>query len=322
MISNKTDIIRGKANRGAHKTMIHKKCLNLFGTKNIDMTNRNLIRFDWAIKRLLRNKADFSVLEGFLSELLKEDICIENILESESNQQIESDKFNRVDILVKNSKDEFVIIEIQNQNEYDYFHRMVYGTSKVISEYISVGQPYISIKKVYSINIVYFDLGQGDDYVYHGRTDFKGIHKSDNLILSAKQTELLGGKIDPFQIFPEYYVIKVNKFDDVAKDTLDEWIYYLKNNEIKDEFTAKGINKAKELWRVDKLSEDEQKNYFRHIEDLRYGASMAWTMKVDAEDRVKKQKAIEIARTLLEKGISKDIIKESTGLSDSEIDEI
>ncbi|MCW3808033.1 hypothetical protein [Plebeiibacterium marinum] len=204
------------------------------------MTNRNLIRFDWAIKRLLRNKADFYVLEGFLSELLKEDISIENILESESNQQIESDKFNRVDILK----------------------------------------------------------------------------------LSAKQTELLGGKIEPFQIFPEYYVIKVNKFDDVAKDTLDEWIYYLKNNEIKDEFTAKGIEKAKELWRVDKLSEDEQKNYFRHIEDLRYGASMAWTMKVDAEDRVKKQKAIEIARTLLEKGISKDIIKDSTGLSDSEIDEL
>ena len=286
------------------------------------MTNRNLIRFDWAIKRLLRNKADFYVLEGFLSELLKEDISIENILESESNQQIESDKFNRVDILVKNSKDEFVIIEIQNQNEYDYFHRMVYGTSKVISEYISVGQPYISIKKVYSINIVYFDLGQGDDYVYHGKTDFKGIHNSDILKLSAKQTELLGGKIEPFQIFPEYYVIKVNKFDDVAKDTLDEWIYYLKNNEIKDEFTAKGIEKAKELWRVDKLSEDEQKNYFRHIEDLRYGASMAWTMKVDAEDRVKKQKAIEIARTLLEKGISKDIIKDSTGLSDSEIDEL
>ncbi len=141
-------------------------------------------------------------------------------------------------------------------------------------------------------------------------------------MLSAKQTELLGGKIEPFQIFPEYYVIKVNKFDDVAKDTLDEWIYYLKNNEIKDEFTAKGIDKAKELWRVDRLSEDEQKNYFRHIEDLRYGASMAWTMKVDAEDRIKKQKAIEIARTLLDKGISKEIIKESTGLSDSEIDEL
>ena len=65
------------------------------------MNSRNLIRFDWAIKRLLRNKADFSVLEGFLSELLKDEISIQTILESESNQRIDSDKFNRVDILVK-----------------------------------------------------------------------------------------------------------------------------------------------------------------------------------------------------------------------------
>ena len=111
------------------------------------MNSGNLIRFDWAIKRLLRNKADFSVLEGFLSELLKEDIFIQNILESESNQRLDSDKYNRVDILVKNSKKELVIIEIQNQNEYDYFHRMSYGTSKAITEYISVGEKYGNIKK-------------------------------------------------------------------------------------------------------------------------------------------------------------------------------
>lgn len=286
------------------------------------MNNRNLIRFDWAIKRLLRNKADFSVLEGFLSELLKEEITIENILESESNQRLELDKFNRVDILVKNSKDELVIIEIQNQNEYDYFHRMAYGASKAVTEYITVGEPYKSIKKVYSINIVYFDLGQGEDYIYHGKTDFLGIHKFDKLLLSSKQTELLGGKIEPFQIFPEYYVIKVNQFNDVAKDTLDQWIYYFKNNEIKDDFTARGINKAKELWRVDNLSEDEQQKYFRHIENIRYGASMAWTMKIDAEDRVKKEKALEIATYLKRSGINVVVIQNATGLSKDEIDKI
>jgi len=75
------------------------------------MYNRNLIRFDWAIKRLLRNKADYFVLEGFLSELLIEDISIQSILESESNQRIDTDKFNRVDLLVKDSKGELIIIE-------------------------------------------------------------------------------------------------------------------------------------------------------------------------------------------------------------------
>jgi predicted transposase/invertase (TIGR01784 family) len=283
------------------------------------MNNRNLIRFDWAIKRLLRNKADFSVLEGFLSELLKDDISIQSILESESNQRIDTDKFNREDILVKNAKEELVIIEIQNENEYDYFHRMSYGTSKAITEYISVGEPYKNVKKVYSINIVYFDLGQGEDYIYHGKTDFIGLHTSDKLKLSSKQTELLGGKIEPFQIFPEYYVIKVNNFDDIAKDSLDQWIYYFKNNEIKDSFDAKGIGKAKELWRVDSLPEDERKKYMKHIDDLHYSASMAWTMTVDAEDKVKKNKAIEIASNLKAKGIAIEIIEQSTGLSKDEI---
>ena len=55
------------------------------------------IRFDWAVKRLLRNKANFGVLEGFLTVLLGEPIRIVEILESEGNQLNETDKFNRVD---------------------------------------------------------------------------------------------------------------------------------------------------------------------------------------------------------------------------------
>jgi predicted transposase/invertase (TIGR01784 family) len=285
------------------------------------MNNRNLIRFDWAIKRLLRNKANFTVLEGFLSELLKEQISIETILESEGNQKFENDKYNRVDILVKNSKGEMVIVEVQNQSEYDYFHRMAYGTSKVITEYISVGEPYKNVKKVYSVNIVYFDLGQGDDYIYYGKTDFVGIHKKDKLKLSDKQVEILG-KNEPFEISPEYYVIKVNQFNDNAISTLDEWIYYLKNNEIRDEFTAQGINKAKELLRVDKLSEEELITYKKYQEDLRYSASMAWSLKIDAEDRVRKNEKIQIAKDMKNDGMSTEIIQRYTGLTEEEINSI
>jgi predicted transposase/invertase (TIGR01784 family) len=290
-------------------------------SKAKEMSSRSLIRFDWAINRLLRNKTDFIVLEGFLSELLKDKIVIQSILENESNQRIETDKFNRVDIIVKNSKDELVIVEIQNQNEYDYFHRMVYGTSKVITEYISVGEPYKNIKKVYSINIVYFDLGQGEDYIYQGKTDFIGIHKMDKLLLSEKQVELLG-KLEPSQIFPEYFVIKVNQFDDVARNTLDEWIYYLKNNDIKDEFTAQGIDKAKLLWCFDSLSDDEQKSYQDHLENLRYGASMAWSMKVDEEDRVRKEEKLALAREFKKNGVTVEVIIKSTGLTKEEIEKL
>lgn len=55
------------------------------------------IRFDWAIKRLLRQKANFAVLEGFLTVFIGEKITITEILESEGNQLSEEDKFNRVE---------------------------------------------------------------------------------------------------------------------------------------------------------------------------------------------------------------------------------
>ncbi|MBD0402644.1 Rpn family recombination-promoting nuclease/putative transposase [Flammeovirga sp. EKP202] len=284
--------------------------------------SNNYIRFDWAIKRLLRNKADFTVLEGFLTELLKESIKIENILESEGNQTLETDKYNRVDILVKNAKGEFVIIEIQNQKEYDYFQRMLYGTSKVITEYLHLGERYKEVKKVYSINIVYFDLGQGEDYVYLGKTDFKGLHQKDILSLSPKQQELLKGIKEPADIFPEYYVIKVNQFDNVAKDTLDQWIYYLKNDEIREEFTAKGMKEARELWRVDRLSSADRKSYMKHMEYLSDQASLEWTMKVDAEDKVRKGEKYQIAKSLKSNGVDVGVIMKSTGLSREEIEQL
>ena len=201
---------------------------------------KKLVRFDWAMKRLLRNKANFDILEGFLSELLHEEFTIKQILESEGNKEPEDDKFNRVDILVENKKGELVIVEIQNTREADYFQRMRYGTAKVIVKHIAEGQPYSKVKKVYSVNIVYFDLGQGDDYVYHGTTAFIGIHSNHKLELSEKQKELFK-KTSVSDLYPAYYVIKTNRFNDIAKDTLDEWVYFLKTAEIKDEFTAKGL---------------------------------------------------------------------------------
>ena len=198
---------------------------------------------------------------------------------------------------------------------------MAYGTSKVLTEYISVGQPYSDIKKIFSINVVYFDLGQGNDYIYHGRTDFVGIHNADKLLLSDKQKELLG-KVEPFQIFPEYYVIKVNQFNDKATNTLDEWIYYFKNNEIKDDFTAKGINEAKELLRIDKLTEEEQQNYNNHIKNLRNEASRMWTLQIDAEDRVRKTEKIEIAKGMKNDKVPTETIQKYTGLSKDEIEKL
>ena len=228
--------------------------------------SRTMISFDWAMKRLLRNKANFEVLEGFLSELLRRNIIIKHIGESEGNQVSEDDKYNRVDIFVEADGRELVIIELQYGGQDDYFQRMLYGASKAIAEHLKEGAPYSEVRKAYSINIVYFDLGKGDDYVYHGFTNFTGLHTQTELELDEKQRRLYD-KTFPGDFYPEYYIIKVGKFNDVAKNTLDEWIYYLKNNRISDDFTAQGMGMARKVLAFENLNEEEKKKYLQEIED-------------------------------------------------------
>ena len=283
--------------------------------------SKRLICFDWAVKKLLRNKANFVVLEGFLSELLFDDIKIQKILESESNQETENDKYNRVDILTQNSKNELIIVEIQNTYEIDFFHQMIYGTSKALIENISLGQPYSEIKKVISINVVYFDLGQGKDYIYKGKTNFEGLHEKDTLQLSIQQKQTFTKK-EISDFFPEYYIIKVNKFNDIAKDTLDEWVYFLKNSEVKDEFKAKGLAEAKEVLDIMRLDKEQQYGYNRYLDYLHYKASEILSLRLVAEDKVRQDRNIEIAKNLMIKGSEDTFIADITGLTLGQIEEI
>ncbi len=291
------------------------------------------VRFDWAIKRLLRNKANFVVLEGFLSELIGENIIITNCLESEGNQKTKDDKYNRVDILVQNDKKELILIEVQNESEYDYFHRMLYGSSKLVTDYIKLGQKFGQIRKVISINIVYFDLGQGNDYVYKAETEFYGIHNRQEILqLSEAQKEHIK-KETIAGIFPTYYLIKVNTFNDIAIDTLDEWIYFLKNSTIKKEFTAKGLKEADKIMSIDKMTTKQRKEYLRYMENLSYEDSIATTKNIEQEAREKKlrkeseEKGIEkgiyeTAKNGIIAGFSNEIIKAMTKLTDEQIDKI
>ena len=275
---------------------------------------KKLISFDWAIKRLLRNKANFVVLEGFLSELLFDDIKIEQILESEGNQETVDDKFNRVDILTKNSKNELIIIEIQSTYEIDYFHRMAYGVSKSISENLKKRQKYSEIKKVISVNIVYFDLGQGQDYIYKGKTDFIGLHQKDLLGLSEKQkTTFIKEQVS--DIFPEYYLLKVNQFNDNAKDTLDEWVYFLKNSEVKDDFKAKGLKEAGEVLDIMRLEKEDEYGYNRYLDSLHLKASEIFSLQSEEEFKVEERKTIEIAENGIIEGFDNSTISKMTKLS-------
>jgi predicted transposase/invertase (TIGR01784 family) len=279
------------------------------------------IRFDWAAKKMLRDKKNFDILEGFLSELLKEDIKIEGLLESEGNQEEENDKFNRVDLYAENSKGEHIIIEIQNTRELDYLMRMLFGTSKAILDYMPIGAKYSSIRKVIAVSIVYFDLGQGDDYIYVGQTRFMGLHNHSELQLTPTQKKLFG-KQHVHQTYPEYYLIRTPKFNDIINEPLDEWIYFFKNSEVLDSFKAKGMNEVREKLNLMKMTEAERKKYDKYIERLSDEASYADTLKIEAEERVREDERFKIVVSMIKMNFDTAIIAKATDRSEEEIESI
>lgn len=300
----------------------------------------NYIRFDWAMKRLLRDKANYVVLEGFLASLLGKRFKIHRFLESEGNQEDEEDKYNRVDILAESEDGELCIIEVQNSRELSYFHRMLYGVSKAITEYIGLGKPYEEVRKVYSINIVYFELGQGKDYVYHGKTEFVGLHQPhDTLKLSVRQNEKFFGnkELDVMKrkaasdLFPEYYVLRVNDFDKVATTPLDEWIEFLKTGNISAKAKAAGLAEARERLRVDALSDKDKQAYYRHMESVRHMKSLFDTSRDEGYEegmdkglakglaKGRSERAKEIAKQLKAMGLTTEQIAQATGLTLDEI---
>ncbi|MEE0423637.1 MAG: Rpn family recombination-promoting nuclease/putative transposase, partial [Prevotella sp.] len=260
------------------------------------------IRFDWAIKRLLRQKANFGVLEGFLTVFLNEPIKIVDILESEGNQQQANDKFNRVDIKAKNSKGEIIIVEIQNTSELYYLERVHYGVAKAITEHINLGNTYKEVKKVYSISILYFDLGKGSDYIYVGQNNFVGLHTQDHLIISTKEKDTIVRK-SPSEIFPTYILVRVNEFNKVAKSPLEEWVEYLKNGVISPDTQAPGLQEAREKLKYYSMSDAERYAYDEHINAIMIQNDVLGNARLEGMEEGRTKEKNDIARKMLANGL-------------------
>ena len=234
-----------------------------------------IVRLDWALKHLLRDKANFDVLEGFLAALLKENIVVLDLLESEGNQENQDSKFNRVDILVKDSQERKIIIEVQTEWESGYLERLLFGVSRKIVEHLKVGEPFASVSKVIMISIQYFNLGKGDDYVYCGKNEFRGLHSGNPLVVKERVETMIGEdqKMVRFQekdIFPEYYLINLDSFTNEVKDSLDEWVYAFKNGEVQESFSSKNIDKLKDKFALMRLDLDSRRRYDRFLIQYAY----------------------------------------------------
>jgi predicted transposase/invertase (TIGR01784 family) len=311
------------------------------------MGKNRYIRFDWAAKYMLRNKADFAIFEGLISVLVNDKVTIVELLDTESNKETKDDKYNRVDVKAKNSKGEIILVEIQQTREHDYLQRMIYGVANTITEHMSSWQRYENVKKVFSINILYFNLGEGEDYLYHGQTVLRGVHTDDSLRLTDYERDDLR-VLSPDQVFPEYYVIRVNEFDkEVVDSHLEEWMDYLKNERIRPDTTAPGLQEARQRLALLNMSDVERKQYEHDIDTLVRDTDVMRTQLLEAEIKGRKKglaegraeglaegraeglaeglaegerhKAVETARRMKADGMPMEMIVKYTGLTIEEI---
>jgi predicted transposase/invertase (TIGR01784 family) len=278
----------------------------------LKMPNKKLVRFDWAIKYILRNKANFDVLEAFLTNLLKEEINVLDILESESNMETENRKFNRVDLKCKDSQGRQIIIEIQNQREADYLQRLLWGTSKAVVESIELGSKYSEVVKVIFISILYHtmrvDEKENTDFIYYGTTELVGLHTKKPLVLHEAVAK--GDKVSVVtskDVFPEYYMIYAEKFQDVINEDIDEWVYFFKHGEIRDDFKSTGILLAAKKLDYLMMPEDERKAYDGYLAYL--------GQELDILDSAKEERSVEIAKEMLKEGDSIEKISRMTKLT-------
>lgn len=291
------------------------------------------IRFDWAMKHMLRDKSNFGILEGFISVLLGEDVKIVELLESESNQDSDTDKFNRVDIKAKNSKGHLIIVEVQLTRQLYYLQRILYGTCKAVTEHINIGEKYDQVKKVYSISILYCDFGQGDDYVYHGETRFKGIHTGNDLLVNTKEEGVIVPHL-PREVFPEYYLVRVNVYDKIPETPLDEWMTYLKTGIVKENTRTPGLQEVKKKLQYLSMSAKERRAYDAHMDTIMVQNDVLDTARDEgrAEGRAEglvqgraeglAEGIAKVTRKLIASGMDNGMISSLTGLSFQEVDEI
>ena len=280
------------------------------------------IRFDWAMKRLLRDKANFGVIEGLLTTLLDEKIRIVDLLEEKEGLEEEYIKYTRMNLFAENSCGELWLFVIQN-DECTYFQSLLLGVSDLAEKYIRLTKGYENINRVYGVNIVFYNgrHGAGKDTVYHGTTEFRGIHDNDILQLSPFQREKF--KVDTVsQLYPEYYILRVNDFDKWSKVPLNQWIYFLNTGEIPDDADAPGLAEARELLNVDSLSKEEKRAYYRHLDNVVILRDNITTERAEGRAEGRVEGIYAVAQNMKTLGLPMDTIIQATGLSAEEIEKL
>ena len=284
-------------------------------------------KMDFVFKNIFGSEKHPNILISFLNATLKpKDLITEvEIKNTDLNKGYIEDKFSRLDVKATTSNNEIINIEIQLKNEYNMIKRSLYYWSKLYSEQLNEGEDYSVLKRTICINILNFKYLKTRKF--HSGYRLKEMYSNEELTNVA-----------------EIHFIEIPKLEEGSdeKDMLVAWIEFLKNPESEKvrslEMSVEEIREAKD--ELIKMSNDDTQRelYEMRAKTLRdkisalNEAERKGLKKGREEGRIEgieegkregeKNKAIEIAKSLITIGLDKEAISKSTGLDLCEIEKL
>ncbi|MDX2049648.1 MAG: Rpn family recombination-promoting nuclease/putative transposase [Rickettsiaceae bacterium] len=290
----------------------------------------DLISFDYAIKYLLKDKEDYDIVEGFISAIISckgyKPVKIKALLDSESNKESKYLKRSIADLIVCDEEGNNFIVEIDRTYTDLFLNKALFNTSRLIVDSLSTSQDYSKIKKIFHINLLYFELDslkhQGiKGALNHGQVVFHEVNNNDPIDM-----HLIDRKMhiyDLHNIFPEYFIISIPSFDGIIRREIDEWLYVMKNSSVKEDFTSPYMKKVAERLSILSMNTNERRVYDEYMmESLKNRDYLVSAETKGREEGLVEGEAIgitKIATNMLKKGHSLEDIAELTGLSIEDI---
>ena len=272
-------------------------------------------KMDFVFKNIFGSEKHPNILISFLNATLKpKDLITEvEIKNTDLNKGYIEDKFSRLDVKATTSNNEIINIEIQLKNEYNMIKRSLYYWSKLYSEQLNEGEDYSLLKRTICINILNFKYLK--TRMFHSVYRMKEIHTNEEL-----------------SDIQEIHFIEIPKLEDGSdeKDMLVAWIEFLKNPESEKvrslEMSVDEIREAKD--ELIKMSNDDTQ---RELYEMRAKTLRDKLTALNEAERKgikkgreegEKNKAIEIAKSLIDLGLDKESIAKSTGLDLCEVEKL
>ena len=286
------------------------------------MNNKPLVSFDYAIKYLLKDKGDYSIVEGFISALLKtrgyKDVKIVALLESESNKEDSKSKRSLADLIVEDEDHQKYIIEIERSVKDSFIHKSLFNTSRLIVDNLAQRIDYTQILKVFHISLLYFPIGNGNGAIYHGKTIIHEVETNDKLSVHIKNQETQE-VFDATDILPEYFYISVPLFNGRLEKEMDDWLHVMKYDEIPENYHSPYMAQVAEKLSILKMTQDERNRYMYYQKKLYNDRDELQAAEARGREEGREDKSIEIAINMLKQNTDPKFVASVTGLSIDDI---